>query len=191
MTEKGKAVYERLKGECLPYIRKLSIEEKYQILKENSITTNLPSSYWNKAHSYFSSAVWEKAEKSYHTDMEAKSYLFLKCNDENSSEVEYFSVLYIKDDIYAEMGSYNVSDFEFSLDIGHVSNIDIIKDAYYRSDAGIDRYKCDVITYSLRNPASIEETRVSPKELSVMLNAVDIPEYEVKPPVNMHEVYER
>ena len=115
----------------------------------------------------------------------------MKCNDENSSEVEYFSVLYIKDDIYAEMGSYNVSDFEFSLDIGHVSNIDIIKDAYYRSDAGIDRYKCDVITYSLRNPASIEETRVSPKELSVMLNAVDIPEYEVKPPVNMHEVYER
>lgn len=203
MTDKGKMVYERLKNECLPYIHKLSNNEKKQILEDNKITTNLPHSYWKTIQDYYSDAAWEdKIVKEYPEHMESKSYLFLRTNDEDPQQIEYFSVLYNHGSIYAEMGVYYISDFptlceevrefaEFN-ERPFPSNLEIIKEGYNRNVRGIDLYKRDRLTYSVNNPYTIEETLVTAEQLQAMVKAVNIDESEIEPPAKAKQgVYER
>lgn len=203
MTDKGKLVYERLKKECIPDIHKLSLFEKYQILSENEITTNLPHSFWENISKYYTAAEWDvMVYDPFPEKMESKHYLFLKYRDDNVNQIEYFSVLYIQKTIYAEMGYYDISNFE-SLVSDAIersnctgkpldSNIDIIQQAYCVRNIKMDEYKRDVVTYSVRNPVNLEETMVSAEQLKKMIKAVNISEKDIEPPKKSKQgAYER
>ena len=201
MTESGKQVYERLKAECLPTIHKLSLDEKYQIMRDNAITTNLPRSFWPKTKNYYANAEWDAKYECDYTST-ARHYVMLRDCDTNINRVEYFSVLYRGDEIFAEAGYYDIRDFRTQVSdalslaeergVPVASYAEIIEHAYHLKYINVEHYKREPVTYGLRNPAELSETLVSPEELKIMANAFNISDKEIEPPAKAKQgVYER
>lgn len=203
MTDKGKLIYERLKQECLPTIHKLSLIDKYQILSDNKITTNLPSSFWDNIKKHYSSAEWESAIfDPFPERMESKQYTLARYRFGDENQIEYFSVLYLKDKIYAETGYFDVADFDTLVSEAKErseitgrpleSNLDIVLDACTSTYYNTDDYKRDVKTYSLSNPSRMEETLVTKEQLNIMIAALNIDEKDIEPPARAKQgVYEK
>jgi len=202
MTDKGKLVYERLKNECLPNIHKLSILDKYDLIQANKITTNLPPSFWENIKRYYSSAEWESTIFEPYPESNSKHYTLARYKFNNENEIEYFSVLYLQDKIYAEYGCFDISDFEplvtEEIENSKItgrpikSNLEIVLNACSSTYYNTDNYKQEVKTYSLMNPSVMEETRVTKEQLMIMIKALNIDEKDIEPPAKFKQgVYER